>query len=90
MDEIVALVEQRSQAKALMVSVVSQLNLVEVDRTLVANAAELADTEALRGYDAVHLAASLAVDAGMFVSPDAALCAAARRRGLYVANPLES
>ncbi len=54
------------------------------------NAAELADTEALRGYDAVHLAASLAVDAGMFVSPDAALCAAARRRGLYVANPLES
>lgn len=63
--------EQWSQAKALMASVVGQLHLVEVDRTLVASAAELADTETLRRYVAVHLAAS-------------------RRRGLHVANPLES
>jgi hypothetical protein len=42
---------------------------------LVASAAELADDEGLRGYDAVHLAAVLTVEATVLSSADTALCA---------------
>ncbi len=64
------------------------LHLVTVTYTLVAVAGELAEVEQLRGYDAVHLAAALTVGATVFSSADTALCAAAARRGLHVANPL--
>jgi predicted nucleic acid-binding protein len=64
------------------------LHVVVVTDALVAAAAELAELEHLRGYDAVHLAAALSVGATVFSSADTALCDAAARRGLYVANPL--
>jgi predicted nucleic acid-binding protein len=68
----------------------SELHIVPVTDELVASAAELADAEGLRGYDAIHLAAALTIDATVFTSADAALCAAASRHGLHIANPLGS
>ena len=56
---------------------------------LIGQAAELAESEMLRGYDAVHLAAALTIGAEVLTSADIALCAAAERHGLHVANPLE-
>jgi uncharacterized protein len=71
-------------------ALVSDLHIVPVTDELVASAAELADEEGLRGYDAVHLAAALTVEVTVFSSADAALSAAAARRGLHIANPLGS
>jgi len=64
------------------------LHLMPATDELVSAAAELADVEGLRGYDAVHLAAALETGATVLSSADTALCAAAERRGLHVANPL--
>ena len=69
-------------------ALVSDLHIVSVTDELVATAAELADMEGLRGYDAVHLAAALTVEAAVLSSADTDLCAAAARRGLHLANPL--
>jgi predicted nucleic acid-binding protein len=69
-------------------ALVSDLHIVPVTDGLVASAAELADTEGLRGYDAVHLAAALTVEATVLSSAGAALCAAAAGHGLHIANPL--
>ena len=69
---------------------VDDLHLVPVTDELVANASELAEAEALRGYDAVHLAAALLVDATVLSSADTSLCDAAARRGLHIANPLDA
>jgi predicted nucleic acid-binding protein len=71
-------------------ALVSDLHIVPVTDELVASAAELADDEGLRGYDAVHLAAALTVEATVLSSADSALCAAAAGRGLHIANPLGS
>jgi uncharacterized protein len=80
---------QLSAAIAELGALVSDLHIVPVTDELVASAGELADAEGLRGYDAVHLAAALTIEATVLSSADAALCAAASRRGLYIANPLE-
>ncbi len=69
---------------------VTYLYVVPVSGELVASASDLAEDEGLRGYDAVHLAAALLIEATVLSSADSALCAAAARRGLHVANPLAS
>lgn len=79
---------QRRVAVAELDELVASLHLVAVNDALVRRAAELAEVEHLRGYDAVHLAAALTIGATVFSSADTALCAAATRRGLHVANPL--
>jgi predicted nucleic acid-binding protein len=56
------------------------------DVLLSRRAAALAEQEALRGYDAVHLAAALEVQADTFVCADAGLIRAARRCGLRVVD----
>jgi uncharacterized protein len=71
-------------------AMVDDLHIVPVTDELVASAAELAEADALRGYDAIHLAAALLVDATVFSSADTALCEAAARRGLHIANPLDA
>lgn len=81
---------QRRTAITELEALVSDLYIVSVTDELVASAAHLADAEGLRGYDAVHLAAALAVEATVLSSADAPLCAAAARRGMYVANALTS
>lgn len=82
-------VREHRVAKAGLVALLEELAMVEISEELVATAADLAEEEALRGYDAVHLAAALAVGAQVLTSSDPALCAAAQQRGLHVANPLD-
>lgn len=80
--------EQHVEASRELDTLLAELHIVQVTEGLIAEAADLAETEALRGYDAVHLAAGLLVGATIFSSADTDLCAAGERRGLHVANPL--
>jgi len=80
---------QLGRVKVELALLIDELATVEVTRTLIDEAAELAEQEGLRGYDAVHLAAALTIGADVLTSADAALCDAAERRGLHVANPPE-
>lgn len=66
----------------------ANLDLLEIDDPLVRRAGELAQHHALRGYDAVHLAAAerLRDDATVMVAGDRDLCTAARTLGMAVAD----
>ncbi len=79
---------QHQAAKNKLAAIVGDLFMVEVGAELIAQASDLAETEALRGYDAVHLASALRISASVFTSSDSALCDAAARQGMHVANPL--
>jgi hypothetical protein len=63
-----------------------QMDLVETSDTIVRRAGSLAETHALRGYDAVHLASAetLAGADGVLVAGDGPLCLAATALGLAV------
>jgi len=74
----------KSEARAL----IEELHLVDVGEGLIAAAADLAEADGLRGYDAVHLAGALLIEAEILTSADGALCEAASGRGLHIANPL--
>ena len=67
--------------------VVGEVDAVEVTQELVQYAGELADRHELRGYDAVHLAATVSVAGTNFVlaTGDSNLAVAARALGLAVA-----
>jgi len=80
--------DDHATAKEELVELLDEVDLVEVTDELIEQAADLAEAEALRGYDATHLGAALLVDATVLTSADEALCSAAGRRGLHVANPL--
>lgn len=77
-------------AKAALTELLEEISFIEITDEVVAAAADLAEAEALRGYDAVHLASALAIEATVLTSGDGALCAAAERRGLHIANPLSA
>ena len=79
---------QHRRARQSFEALVGALSIVEVTEALIVDAADLAEAEALRGYDALHLAAAVTVEATVFTSADSELCAAAQRRGLHIANPL--
>lgn len=79
---------QHRRARDEFAALVDELTIVEVTEDLIAAAADLAENEKLRGYDAVHLAAALTVEATVLTSADRALCDAAERCGLHVSNPL--
>lgn len=81
---------QHQRARHEFTALIEELSIVEITEELVANAADLAEAEALRGYDAVHLAAAVTIEAAVLTSADTALCDAAQRSGLHVANPLAS
>ena len=81
--------KQHKDAKAELDRLVGDLHLVKITEQLLLEAAELAEIEALRGYDAVHLAAALTTGALVLTSADDALCEAAARRGLHISNPLQ-
>lgn len=67
---------------------VTEIDYVEVTAQLAKNAGELAREHHLRGYDAVHLAASVsAADSNYFIATgDHALASAAYASGLSVAR----
>lgn len=79
---------QYRQAREEFHALVGALLVVEITEKLASEAADLAESESLRGYDAVHLAAALTIEATVLASTDGALCDAAQRRGLHIANPL--
>jgi len=81
---------QHRDAKDGLAVLVEGLSIVEVTERLIAEAADLAEQDALLGYDAVHLASALMIEAEVVTSADAALCDAAARRGLHVATPLDA
>ncbi len=64
-----------------------QLEFVEIDDGLVRSAGDLAESQSLRAYDAVHLAAALTVAADdlVVVAGDRALVSAAQTAGLATA-----
>ena len=78
------------RSKARFGQLVDDLELIDVDRSLVARAGELAEIHALRAYDAVHLAAAERVQPELVTSADERLCAAASALGFDVANPLDA
>jgi predicted nucleic acid-binding protein len=80
--------QQHKQAKDELSALTGDLHLAAVTDDLIALAANLADADDLRGYDAVHLAAALHLGASVLTSADEALCDAAGRNGMHVANPL--
>ncbi len=65
-----------------------QVSIVLVDTALVRAAGDVAERDALRGYDAVHLAAAITGHATVVASADRQLVEAARRQGLSIAEPL--
>ena len=79
---------QHEQAKNELAELLGDLHLVEVTEDLISRAAGIAEDEGLRGYDAVHLAAALHLGASILTSADDALCEAAGRNRMHVANPL--
>lgn len=79
---------QLRAAKEALGSLVGDLHSVDVVLELISDAADLAESEGLRAYHPVHLAAALFVGASVFTSADGVLCDAAGRCGLHVANPL--
>jgi predicted nucleic acid-binding protein len=80
--------QQHKQAKDELSALTGDLYLAGITDDLIARAANLAEDEGLRGYDAVHLAAALHLGASVLTSADEALCDAAGRNGMHVANPL--
>jgi uncharacterized protein len=83
-------VAQHLEGKATLLSLVGDIYVIGVADELLALAADLAEAEGLRGFDAVHLSAALSVGAAIFTSADTSLCEAAHRRGLHTANPLDA
>lgn len=81
--------DQHRGAKQEAEALIEELHLVDVGEGLIAAAADLAEADGLRGYDAVHLAGALLIEAEILTSADGALCEAASGRGLHVANPLD-
>lgn len=77
----------RSAVRALD-TLIAQLDVLDIDDDLTRSAAEVAERHGLRAYDAVHLAAALAVDDEdlVLVTGDHALASAAAAAGLPVAE----
>jgi predicted nucleic acid-binding protein len=68
-----------------------ELSLIGIDVQLAREAGELAESFALRGYDAVHLASALSTDEAItLVSWDEDLRRAATRNGCAVAPPTQA
>lgn len=67
-----------------------QLDLLEIDDTLVRHAGDLAQRHELHGYDAIHLAAAerVASDTSILVAGDRDLCTAAGQLGMAVASTI--
>lgn len=79
---------QHRRAVKVLAELLDQVDLVEITAGLITAAGRLAEVHALRGYDAVHLAAALFVGADVLTSADADLCVAASAERIAVANPL--
>ena len=77
-----------ASAKAELEGLWEQVDVIVVNTSLVRSAGGLAESEHLRGYDAVHLAAGITSGATVFASADDRLLTAARRHRLATSNPV--
>jgi predicted nucleic acid-binding protein len=77
---------QLAEAKDALRAMRAEVREVQVDPPILAYAEDLAEREALRGHDAVHLASALSAGTDVLITADAALIAAAQRRGLTVVD----
>jgi uncharacterized protein len=75
--------------KAQLNEVWQQITVVPVTTAVVHAAGDLAESEGLRGYDSVHLAAALAARVTVLATADLKLLEAAQRQGLGISNPLQ-
>ena len=75
------------EARAGLLAVLAKFEVVEVDEPLVDLAGDLAERHALRGYDAVHLAAAVTAGAEVFISSDAEQLRAAHDESLATLDP---
>lgn len=75
---------QLAGAKAALTVHWQDVYVVEVTERLVEEAGDLADDEALRGFDAVHLASALRASVEILITADVEMIRAARNRGLEV------
>jgi uncharacterized protein len=75
---------QHTSAKAALNVHWQDVYVVELTEPLVEEAGDLAEGEALRGYDAVHLASALRASVEMLITADVEMIRAARNRGLEV------
>lgn len=79
---------QHRRAVANLGELLDQMDLVGVGDEIVERACDLVESASLRGYDALHLAGALLVEATVMASADEDLCGAAEKLGLHIANPL--
>lgn len=81
--------DELAGAVASLIQLYEQLDLLEISDAIVRRAGALAEHHALRGYDAIHLAAAelVQVDGLVFVAGDRDLCDAAETIGLEVVRP---
>ena len=77
---------QDAQAKNDLSNYWQQVTVVEATPTVIEDAGDLAEQEALRGYDAVHLASALSAGIRIMACADVDLMAAARARGMKVVD----
>lgn len=79
---------RRRDARAEFEALFADVGLVAASTDLLRQAGDLAETHALRGYDAVHLASALAIadDRTVMVTADRHIRTAARNVGLATAN----
>jgi predicted nucleic acid-binding protein len=78
---------QHRRAKAGLADLLDDLTIVEATEDLINWAGTLAEEEALRGQDALHLAAALTIEATVLASANPALLEAAERHGMHTADP---
>lgn len=76
------------RAKSSLRLLLDMMDVIDVSEELVTSAGDLAEIEALRGYDAIHLAGALQT-ADVLATADLALGDAGERQGLPVANPID-
>ena len=77
---------QDAQAKNDLSNYWQQVTVVEATPTVIEDAGDLAEQEALRGYDAVHLASALSAGIRIMACADVDRMAAARARGMKVVD----
>jgi len=84
--------EEYGAARELLDRRLDELDLVTLTRALAVRAGELAVSEALRGYDAVHAASALAVQGPdtVFVAGDKVLLTAMADLGMSTADTCET
>jgi uncharacterized protein len=96
--EMIAAISRRARSGSLTAQAASttDFEIIEITEMVISSAMQLAETYQLRGYDAVQLAAAVAVNqlciahnltSVIFISADHELNAAAGREGLTIENP---